>query len=329
MEAVQNGSFTLQWHITHRCNLRCAHCYQEDYTAFSDRAALCAVLEQYEAMLQACRFGGHINITGGEPLLHPDLFWLLEEARRRHMTTAVLTNGTRLGLQEARRLRALGVQYVQISLDGTPKTHDAIRGRGSFDEAVRGVEALQSQGIYTSISFTAQRHNMGELKALAGLCERFGVERLWFDRVVIPAGEDSEHLSLTTKEFQGLCRTAARLNRRGKVFCGRALQFLPCQEKLIYRCSAGTSLLALLADGTVMPCRRLPLIAGNICESDLLTIYRDSPVLRELRRQNVPEGCRTCAYADLCGGGAKCITYAQTGRYDLPDPNCTLADANP
>ncbi len=205
-----------------------------------------------------------------------------------------------------------------------PQTHDAIRGKGSFDEAVRGVEALQSQGIFTSISFTAQRHNMGELKALAKLCERFGTDRLWFDRVVIPAGEDSEHLSLTTKEFQKLCQTAARLNRRGKVFCGRALQFLPCNEKLIYRCTAGTSLLALLADGTVMPCRRLPLIAGNVRESDLLTIYRDSPVLRDLRQCGIPAGCRSCFYADMCGGGAKCITYAQTGRYDLPDPNCTF-----
>ena len=66
-------------------------------------------LDQYEAMLRACRFEGHINITGGEPLLHPDLFWLLEEARRRQMTTAVLTNGTLVGLQEARHMRASGV----------------------------------------------------------------------------------------------------------------------------------------------------------------------------------------------------------------------------
>ncbi len=297
MQRQNNGGFTLQWHITHRCNLRCEHCYQEDYTAFADRDALREVLDQYEAMLRACRFWGHINITGGEPLLHPDLFWLLEEARRRQMTTAVLTNGTLVGLQEARHMRASGVQYVQISLDGVPQTHDAIRGKGSFDEAVRGVEALQSQGIFTSISFTAQRHNMGELKALAKLCERFGTDRLWFDRVVIPAGEDSEHLSLTTKEFQKLCQTAARLNRRGKVFCGRALQFLSCNEKLIYRCTAGTSLLALLADGTVMPCRRLPLIAGNVRESDLLTIYRDSPVLRDLRQCGIPKGCRSCFYA--------------------------------
>ena len=73
-----------------------------------------------------------------------------------------------------------------------------------------------------------------------------------------------------------------------------------------------------------MPCRRLPLIAGNVRESDLLTIYRDSPVLRDLRQCGIPAGCRSCFYADMCGGGAKCITYAQTGRYDLPDPNCTF-----
>ena len=124
-----NGFFTLQWHITHRCNLRCSHCYQDDYSAFSSRESLEAVLNQYSRLLEEYGFKGYLNITGGEPLAHPDLFWLLEEARRRQMTTAVLTNGTMVGLREARRMRASGVQFVQISLDGVPKTHDAIRGK--------------------------------------------------------------------------------------------------------------------------------------------------------------------------------------------------------
>ena len=321
-QTLDNGSFTLQWHITHRCNLRCTHCYQDDYTAFSDRASLERVLGQYEDLLCACRFRGHLNITGGEPLLHPDLFWLLEQAKRRGITTAVLTNGTLIGLQEARRLRGCGVQYVQISLDGTRGVHDAIRGRGSFEQAAQGIEALQSQGIFTSISFTAQRQNLGELKKLAALCRRYGADKLWFDRVLIPAGEDRERLSLTSDEYRRLCRTAARLNRKGLVSCARALQFLPCREQFIYRCTAGSSLLALLADGTVMPCRRLPLPAGNITDSDLLTIYRESPVLQALRAGKLPEGCRACRYADLCGGGSRCAAYARTGRWDLRDPDC-------
>lgn len=78
-----NGFFTLQWHITHRCNLRCIHCYQDDYSAFSSRKSLEAVLNQYSRLLEEYDFKGYLNITGGEPLAHPDLFWLLEEAGNR------------------------------------------------------------------------------------------------------------------------------------------------------------------------------------------------------------------------------------------------------
>ena len=321
---LSHGSFTLQWHITHRCNLRCRHCYQDDYSAFSDRTALERVLCQYETMRDACGFRAHINITGGEPLLHPELFWLLEEAKRRNMTTAVLTNGTLIGWQEARQLRAAGVQYVQVSLDGTRKVHEAIRGKGSFGSALEGIAAQKEKKIFVSVSFTAQRGNRRELSKLAAVCQIYGADKLWFDRVVIPAAEDSEQLSLTKEDYRRLTKKAARLSRQGVVTCCRSLQFLPCREKNIYRCTAGQSLLALLADGSVMPCRRLPLVAGNVNENDLLTIYRDSPILQELRSSGIPEGCRACRYADWCGGGAKCIAYARTGRWNVKDPDCMI-----
>ncbi|MEE0873451.1 MAG: radical SAM protein [Ruminococcus sp.] len=323
-EYLCEGCFTLQWHITHRCNLRCAHCYQDDYSAFESRDTMTDVLDQFQALLREYRLRGHINVTGGEPLTHPDLFWLLREISDRHISSGVLTNGTLVGLREARLFRACGVDYVQISLDGLEKTHDAIRGEGSYARALKGINALKAQGLFTSVSFTAQRGNLRDLPGLARVCEKAGVDKLWFDRVVIPADEDPKGLSLDKKDFQKLIKTAARLNRSGKVFCGRALQFIPCRRKNIYRCSAGDSLLVLLADGSVMPCRRLPIVAGNAHDSTLLSIYRDSPVMISLRETGVPQGCRGCRYSEDCRGGAKCAAYARFGRYDIPDPDCPL-----
>ena len=323
--AEYEGTFTLQWHITHRCNLRCTHCYQDDYTSFEDRASLIRVLDQYEALLKEYHKKGILNITGGEPLTHPDLFWLLEEAAKRGMQTGVLTNGTLIGLYEAKRLRACGVDYVQVSLDGVEKTHDAIRGRGSFQRAVNGISLLRSQGLFTSVSFTAQRENYRELPKLARFCSDIGASKLWFDRVIIPADEDKNKLSLTAEDFAKLSRRAAHLNRRRLVSCSRALQFIPCKDKDIYHCSAGENLLIVLADGSVMACRRLPIVIGNVSDSDLLTLHRSAPEMLALRTAGIPEGCRDCAYAELCRGGAKCVTFARTGRYDLPDPDCPLA----
>ncbi len=318
-------NFTLQWHITHRCNLRCKHCYQEDFSAFESREDMLSVLDQFCGVLDYYGSKGQLNLTGGEPLTHPDLFWLLQSARERGISTGVLTNGTLLGVREAKRLRAAGVDYVQISLDGCEKTHDEIRGKGSFQRAVNGIYALRAQNIFTSISFTAQRGNLSELKKLARFCDDLGVNKLWFDRVVIPKDEDSEHLSLETNEFRRLCKTAAGLNRKGRVFCGRALQFLPCRSKLIYHCAAGGNLLIVLANGDVMPCRRLPLTIGNVHETDLLTLHRESPVMQQLRAAGVPEGCKGCRYAEMCRGGAKCIAYAKQGRFDIPDPDCWVS----
>ena len=315
-------SFNLQWHITHRCNLRCSHCYQDDYSAFGQRETLAQTLRQYDGFLKEYDFRGFLTVTGGEPLLHPDLFWLLGSARELGIKTAVLTNGTLLDLYTARRLSRLGVDYVQVSLDGTRDVHDSIRGRGSFDAAVNGIRALTAFGIYTDVSFTVQRANLGELKPLARLCRRLGVDKLWFDRVILPAAEDRNGLVPSGAEYAALCREAAALNRRGRISCARALQFIPCARQEVYRCSAGDSLLALLADGSVMPCRRLPIKVGDIRSGSLSEIYRDSPVLRELRSQPVPGECRGCRYAEACHGGARCAAFAKTGRFDAKDPDC-------
>lgn len=323
-EITYNGLFTLQWHITHRCNLRCSHCYQDDYSAFESRDSLTEVLRQYNQLLTACGYKGYLNITGGEPLTHPDLFWLLDEAKKLGITTAVLTNGTLIGRHEAKKLKACGVDYVQVSIDGTEKAHDRIRGKGSFIQAVGGLRELIAQGIYTDVSFTAQRENKAELKKLARFCADIGVDKLWFDRVVIPLSDDKNKLSLTKDEFHKLSKQAARLNKKHMVSCARALQFIPCKTKNIYQCTAGKTLLAVLADGSVMPCRRLPIAVGNVKNNSLLEIYTDSKELVKLRKTGIPETCKKCEYAEQCRGGARCVTNAKTGRYDLPDPDCPI-----
>ncbi len=73
-----------------------------------------------------------------------------------------------------------------------------------------------------------------------------------------------------------------------------------------------------------MPCRRLPLTLGNVRDNSLLELYRDSQIMRDLRACPIPKECSGCKYAEACRGGAKCVTYARTGRYDLPDPDCPL-----
>lgn len=82
----------------------------------------------------------------------------------------------------------------------------------------------------------------------------------------------------------------------------------------------------VLANGDVMPCRRLPFIIGNVRETDLLTLHQNSPLMKELRAVGIPDGCKKCKYAELCRGGSKCLAYAKTGRFDITDPDCFIAE---
>ena len=93
-EQLPGRKHVLQWHILHRCNLRCTHCYQEDYSAELSRDELEKLFFQYLDFCLKNKFHGHINFTGGEPLLSPDLFYLMEMCEEHGISYGLLTNGT-------------------------------------------------------------------------------------------------------------------------------------------------------------------------------------------------------------------------------------------
>jgi radical SAM protein with 4Fe4S-binding SPASM domain len=140
--------------------------------------------------------------------------------------------------------------------------------------------------------------------------------------VVIPAEEDTGQLSLSGEEFRQLVRTARRLERFTPLSCVRSLQFADDAESGLYHCCAGGSLLILLADGTLMPCRRLPDVIGNIFDGELKDTLQNSETMRALRDAPIPAACAGCAHAERCRGGAKCITCAKTGSWEDRDPDC-------
>ena len=318
----------LQWHITHRCNLRCAHCYQEDYQFEMPWDQIQGALDKYLRYLRMRGMPGQINLTGGEPLTHSGFWPLAERVRAEGLRLGVLTNGTLIGEAEARRLNALRPVFVQVSLDGTRETHDAIRGAGSFDKALNGIDCLKRAGVHVLVSFTAQKGNYRDFEGLSKVCRKHRVDKLWWDRVVT---DDTRTLALSTDEFREICTVAARRRRRYRrlndtsmVNCGRALQFLATGRPCKYHCGAGGDLLIFLADGSVMPCRRLPFVIGNLSDGELQDIIAGSDIMRALAKPCVPEGCEGCAHLERCRGGARCVTYAQTGRWDVRDVNCFM-----
>ncbi|MBO5870854.1 MAG: SPASM domain-containing protein, partial [Clostridia bacterium] len=114
------------------------------------------------------------------------------------------------------------------------------------------------------------------------------------------------------------------LHSKTEVASNRALQFLGTNGS-IYSCSAARSLITVDEFGNVMPCRRMPIICGNVFESTLAEVYYHNDVFKNLRGDRIPTECENCKYSYLCKGGAGCQSYAVYGRFDKADPSCPLA----
>lgn len=338
----RSSSMVLQWHITERCNLRCTHCYQDQFCADElDFPQLCQIIDQLKYFLSqrqsdtpASEIRGLINVTGGEPFVRNDFFDLLEifAENRDRFHFGILTNGTLIDEHVARRLRELKTAYVQVSLEGSPKTNDAIRGEGTFNRITAALEHLTAQGIRTMVSFTAHRGNFREFLDVARVAFELNVNRVWADRLIpYGAGMSLENPELTppeTREFFEIMAAAYRESQerfcRTEVFMGRALQFLAGGGHP-YRCEAGNRLVALGANGDLYPCRRMPVRIGNLLEKPLIDLYRQSPFLQKLRRHEISSGCASCTFKRTCRGGLKCLSYAVWGNPFVADPGCWRA----
>ncbi|MGC9971501.1 MAG: radical SAM protein [Bryobacteraceae bacterium] len=315
----------LQWHITERCNLRCAHCYQQAPAAAElPLPELLGILHQFNQLLDsiAPNARGHVTVTGGEPFLRPDFLDLLEAlaSEKPRIGFAILTNGAFIDAPMAHRLRKLGPRFVQVSVEGAQATHDSIRGAGDFDRTVAAIRHLVREHVPTFISFTAHCLNYREFPEVARLARRLHATRVWADRL-IPVGRGAAFHFLTpaqTREFIALMRSArdrfaGGWFRRTEVPLHRALQFLETGGQP-YHCTAGDTLLAIQANGDLYPCRRMPIRAGNVLETPLAELYRENPLLRALRDPaRSRQGCENCRFAAQCRGGLRCLAYAVTG----------------
>lgn len=331
---------TLQWHITDRCNLKCTHCYiHERPLPEPGLDKLESILVNYVETLKRMNIKGRIHVTGGEPFMRRDFFDFLElvYAQKKYCSFGVMCNGTMINDEYAARLKELGSCFVQVSIDGGMKTHDSIRGEGNFTKALAGIRLLKKQGIPVSVSFTAGKGNWMEFGTAAAAARRAGAVSVWSDRVIPDrtAVNNSEGLmddeeviryltllNMTRKKFRGT------LFRKTGVSMGRALQFMYYDgngfDEYPYRCSAGRTVLTVLADGTVAACRRMPVIVGDMKSESLFDIYNNSELLKLLRNPvNIPDGCGDCSYSQICNGGLKCLSYAINGDPFIRDPQCS------
>ncbi len=337
--------FFIQWHLTEQCNLSCRHCYQEERAAgelpLSEIRK--TIVEASDMISEWSReygisFQPSMNVTGGEPFLRRDLFDVLALIKLQGFEVYLLTNGTLIDEARARRLAEIGVDGVQVSIEGGGEVHDAIRGNGSFAAAAAGIERLVDCGLDVTINVTVSNMNASEVQRIIAFGSRAGVRRMGFSRLV-PGGKGKAMIAqmLAPNELETLYRSlVSRDISDFKVVTGdpvaAEMKITPNGDAgniALSGCAAGISGLTIQPNGNVMPCRRLPLTLGNVLNDSLREIWATSPVLEALRDRSRYRGkCGSCRRWARCRG-CRAIAYASSqarGGDDFlaDDPQCFL-----
>ena len=324
----------MQWHLSEVCNLKCLHCYQENHKPMQlSFDKLICIYEQFKYLLKKLNVKGHINITGGEPLCNPYFFKILNliNEDKDLISFSILSNGTLITKEIASKIKRYNPYYVQVSLEGGKRTNDYIRGKGTYKNIAKGIINLRKQNIFTSISFTATKLNYKEFPKVVKYARKYGVNNVWSDRYIPLGDNDNKDLVLSkeeTREYLEIMNNERQKLKKVKgnkttISMYRALQFQMTND-FAYGCTAGDTLLTVMENGDLVPCRRMPIVVGNLFEKSMYDLYKNSSVLKKLRFNKIPDDCVKCENSEMCHGGLKCLTYAMFGDLNHKDVGCDI-----
>jgi len=331
--------FHIQWHITNLCNLRCKHCYQDDFSGKDDLdwSDLKKVSGDVLFSLREWDKTVCIHLTGGEPLLKPEFFLLLDDLEQESIVDelGIITNGLPIDRESMKRLSGFSkLRKIKVSLDGgDAETNDSIRQKGTFDRVMRNLALMKEEERFQIIlMFTLMKRNFRSLPSLIRLCQDLGVNGLIIERF-IPLGRGRESLNevLSKEEWKGMIRMLSDF-----ISTDEEQSFLPYQafqinfhdeepELLGAPCVVGVDGLCIMPEGNVFPCRRLPISIGNLLKAPLKQIWEKSDLLEKLRRKEDLKGkCGRCEIKDC--RGCRSLALALTGDYLDEDPHCWYHD---
>ena len=333
-EYVITDEFYFQWHITERCNKHCIHCYQSSHPSTElPLADLKLILDRLDEALVKWNIQGSISFTGGEPFIRQsELFALMTcvDQLQSFNFYDILTNGSLITDEIAcllKRQHKLG--RIQVSLEGsTAIINDTIRGEGSYQETLSAIRTMKKHGLTVSVMTTLSRINYRNIPELIDLVAGEGVDYLSMERLVPEGrGEQLRDQLLSAAEIKELYENIykrANSNNSIRILMYRPLFTLlaPDNPDIGALCSIGNNALTIMPDGTVYPCRRLPISIGNILTDGIFPIWYDSDVLWQIRNpKNIKGKCSECEFLVNCRG-CRAMAYYCTGDYMAEDPQC-------
>ncbi len=330
----------VSWGVTSACPLNCPHCYRDSRTRPSpDELSLEECLKVVD---EIARVRPRLLIlSGGEPLLRPDLDEIVRYASSRRLRVAVATSLAVATPQLIKRLVDAGLRLVAVSLDGAkPETHDRFRGvPGLFKRVVEYIRVLVDLDVTVQVNFTLTRENIGEVHQAARLAEKLGAK---FMHVLhfLPVGRGRENFKrLAVSVREALDVIFSLLEHEWSIVIKPTCipQFWPLAKTSrpeIYQrlatvyapgCIAGTRYVYISPRGDVQPCPYVDLVLGNLRSCSMEEVMR-SNLVAKLTRRELEGSCGKCQYREICGG-CRARAYELTNSVLGEDPECPLRES--
>ena len=295
-----NVPLNVQLDLTYRCNERCVHCYLDHH----DHGEMTTA--EIKHLLQDMADAGVfiLTLSGGEIFVRKDIFEIIEHARRLMFCVRLKTNATLIGEQEARRLRDLAIESIQVSIySHRADVHDAVTLLpGSLERSLKAIRFLKAHGLKVIIANVLMTNNAKDYAKVRRLAADLGVEctldptitpMMDGDRSVLSLGVDHDALSEVFRDeelvgdAESFCAIPAEVGKDD-------LESTPC--------SAGHTACYVSPYGDVFPCVQFPLPTGNVRREHFIDIWRHSTQMNEVRSIRVKDlpTCSSCTHASSC-----------------------------
>lgn len=307
--------------LTQRCNLACDHCYL-DAKVMREGAVDELTTDEVKSTIDGIAAIGPeamVVLTGGEPLLRPDIEELAAHASARGLMVVVGSNGLQLTPQRIARLQKAGVAGVGLSLDSLdPAHHDSFRGRrGAWDKTMAAIDACADARLPFQIHFSVTDETADEIDAMVGFARDAGalVLNVFF---MVCTGRGEKYSDISPQKYEQVLARVAHHARNEKRLMVRA-KCAPHFKRIAMEmdpdwpitaahgydaggCIAGTHYARVSPNGEVTPCPFMENSAGSVRERGFDAIWRDALVFAELRAPKLEGKCGVCEFTKLCGG---------------------------
>jgi heme b synthase len=286
-----------------------------------------------------------IILTGGEPLLRPDIFDLARYGTDKGFRMVMATNGTLMTEETVQKMKTSGIQRISVSLDGpSSETHDAFRKvKGAFESSLKGIELAKRGGLEFQINTTITQMNLHLMADILKLAVDLGavahhifllvptgrgkelqdqeISALDYEKTLNWFYEQRERVPLQLKatcapHYYRILRQRAK--KEGKKITSKEYGL----DAMTRGCLGGISFCFLSHVGQVQPCGYLELDCGNVRKQSFQEIWGNSPVFLNLRNTDGYKGkCGICEYRKVCGG-CRARAYESLGDYMNEEPYC-------